>query len=175
MSLKTALINLAGSVGKCQENARSLKQCLELGLIEASKDAPAIAGASEIVKLWKNATPASAFAGSDVSITNSDIYDGYLIVYNHDSSSTASIDYIDASLINAEGSHYINANNINLSAGTMRKEYRSIQLTKAEGSSTVKFTFGDCKSATIATYGTGVSGSTANTLIVPIYILGVKF
>ena len=36
MSLKTALINLAGSVGKCQENARSLKQCLEMGLVEAS-------------------------------------------------------------------------------------------------------------------------------------------
>ena len=39
MSLKTALINLAGSVGKCQENARSLKQCLEMGLYVAGVSA----------------------------------------------------------------------------------------------------------------------------------------
>ena len=175
MSLKSSLLALAENIGMCQENARSIKQALAGGLVEAASDAPGIDGASEIVKLWKNSTPDSSFAGSDVEIENSDIYDGYILIYNHDSSSTSSMDYIDSSIINVDATHYINANNINLSAGTMRKEYRSVKLTKAEGSSTVKFTFGDCKSATIATYGTGVSGSTANTLIVPIYILGVKF
>lgn len=36
MSLKSALIALAGNVGKCQENARSLKLELERGLLEVA-------------------------------------------------------------------------------------------------------------------------------------------
>lgn len=175
MSLKSSLLALAENIGMCQENARSIKQALAGGLAYAAVNAPGIDGASEIVKLWKNSTPASNFAASDVEIENSDIYDGYLLIYNHDAGSISAIDFIDSSIINADATHYINEQNINLSAGNIRKEYRSVVLTKAEGSSTVKFSFGDCKAGTIATYGTGVSGSTANNLIIPIYILGVKF
>ena len=65
MSLKSSIIALAGMVGKCQENSRSLKQCLELGLLEASKDAP---GA------W-------TLLGSKTGATKVDIPEGYAELY----------------------------------------------------------------------------------------------
>lgn len=175
MSLKSALIALAGNVGKCQENARSLKLELERGLMEVASDAPDIGGASEIVKLWKNTTPSSAFEASNIEIENADVYDGYVLVIMQESGNISAVDYIDASWINDDTAHYLNGTSVNLSAGNMKKEYRSLQLSKTEGSNKVKFAFGDGKSGTIATYGTAVSASTLNTILVPLYIIGIKF
>ena len=175
MSLKSSLLALANNIGMCQENARNIKQVLAGGLTEVASDAPGIDDASEIVKLWKNTTPASAFAASDIEIENGDLYDGYCLVIMQESGTISILHYIDADWINDNTAHYLNATNVNLSAGNIKKEYRSLQLSKAEGSDKVKFAFGDGKSGTVATYGTGVSASTLNTVLVPIYIIGIKF
>lgn len=65
MSLKTALIALAGNVGKCQENARSLKLELERGLTEAGAVAPGD---------W-------TLLGSKTGATKVDIPEGYNELY----------------------------------------------------------------------------------------------
>ena len=174
MSLKTALINLAGSVGKCQENARSLKQCLELGLIEASKDAPGIDGASEIVKIWTNEHPGESYAPASVaSGVATDVYDAFIIVcapagYHHTTMMMFPASYIgDNTTYNMDD--YI----IPFSDGVIKLQRRGIEFKATD--SKVVFDFKHGEVSTFATYGQAGSSATSNTVMVPLYIFGVKF
>lgn len=175
MSLKSSLLALANNIGMCQENARNIKQVLAGGLTEVASDAPGLDDITEIVKLWTNEHPTSAFDATDVTIKNADVYNGFLLIIMQESGNISMCDYIDSSVINDNTDHYINADAINLSAGVMKKEYRSLQLTQAADSHDIVFKFGLGKTGTIATYGTGVSASTTNGVLVPLYIIGLKY
>lgn len=177
MSLKTALINLAGSVGKCQENARSLKQCLEMGLMEASKDASGLDNTASFKTVWSNSTPDSDYADTPVTITGGDIYDAFIIYYLPSAGKTNSLlsCMLPKSFINDSIDHAMKFIDYATGSGTIAMDFRSSKLTQAENSHDVVVTFGHGRVSTIDTYGT--AGTTVNndTKMKPMYILGVKF
>lgn len=175
MSLKTTLINLAGSVGKCQENARSLKQCLELGLIEASKDAPWLDGAISTKKLWVNANPSTSFSGGDVTVDNSDDYDAFIIFLKGISNDMCHSAMCLKANINDNTQHSYSISHINTSNNTIIECIRKASLTQAEESSNVVFTFTGCSTVAIDVYGTSTATSTTNSVLIPEVIVGVKF
>lgn len=175
MSLKTALINLAGSVGKCQENARSLKQCLELGLIEASKDANEITGAMSAKKLWVNANPASAFPATDVTVNNAEDFDAFIVGYSHFTWSGIELWLVEKSAINDNANHTILLSYVDDASGTVMRDHRPMKLTQAEDSSSLVFKINAGARETISTYGTAGTGATKNDILIPEIIFGIKF
>lgn len=165
MSLKSTLIALAGNVGKCQENARSLKLELERGLLEVAD--------STSGKIWTNEAPTTAMDEGDITITDSDSFDGYYIIYRPLSSNTNNVIFIDKSAINDDNTYEIHHTYV--SSGQVYNARRTVKLTKAEGSSDVKFTFSKGTTRHIDPYGTASSFTANNNVIIPAYIVGVKF
>lgn len=175
MSLKSSLLALSENIGMCQENARSIKQALTVGLAGVATNASGIDGVSSIKKLWKNEHPGDAFAGGTVTVDNSDDFDAF-IIFTMDLSGECYLPYMaDKSFINTNVSHSLLINHMNGSAGKIIKIYRGVKLDQAEGSDNVVLTFTNATTSTINTYGEAASDSTTNNVMVPQFILGVKF
>ena len=175
MSLKTALINLAGSVGKCQENARSLKQCLELGLIEASKDASGSTDPVDATILWTNSAPTTAFGATvvkleDVAKTD---YDAYVILFSPGAPSQSFIEFVPASWIDDTTLHNAEQWNIVKSTGVMSVFTRPIEYKTVDDE--VAFDFHANSQYEFSTYGSAGTQSTKNGNLIPQYIIGLKF
>lgn len=175
MSLKTALLALANNIGMCQENARSIKQALAVGLTKAAFDAPGIDDAISSKKLWVNMNPASAFPATDVTVDNSDDFDAFIVAYSIFTWSGMSLWFIDKSAINDNANHTILDGFIDTSNGVIIRSSRIAKLTQAEGSTSVKFAFTAGTRSTVNTYGTAATTTDNNTNMVPQYIIGIKF
>ena len=177
MSLKSSLLALANNIGMCQENARSIKQCLELGLIEASKDASGIDNPASYKTVWTNSTPDSDYADTPVTITGGDIYDAFIIYYLPSAGKTNSLlsCMLPKSFINDSTDHAMNFIDYGTASGTIIRDFRTSRLTQAEGSHDIVVTFGHGRVATIETYGTAGTTTNNDTKMKPMYILGVKF
>ena len=173
MSLKSSLLALANNIGMCQENARSIKQALAGGLAEAAVVAPGLEGDAESVKIWTNTTPAAAMDESDITIDNSDIFDGYYIVYRPVSGSANFLIYLDSSNINDNTAYDIHYTYV--ASGQVYDARRTVELSKAVDSHDVKFAFSKGNIRHIDPYGTASAFSANNNDIIPIAIIGVKF
>lgn len=175
MSLKSSIIALAGTIGKCQENSRSIKQALELGLVEVSKNASGIDGAISTKKLWVNANPNTSFSGGDVTVDNSDDYDAFIIFLKGISNDMCHSAMCLKANINDSTQHSYSISHINTSNNTIIECIRKASLAQAEGSSNVVFTFTGCSTVAIDVYGTSTATSTTNAVLIPEVIIGVKF
>ena len=175
MSLKSSLLALANNIGMCQENARSIKQALSVGLAGVATNASGIDGAISSKKLWVNATPTASFPATDVTVDNSDDYDAFIVAYEHFTWSGIQLWMIDKSAINDNTDHTIVQSYVDNPIGTVMKDRRSLRLTQAEDSSSLKFAFAGGYRDTIATYGSEGSSSAKNNAMLPIYIIGIKF
>lgn len=175
MSLKSSLLALAENIGMCQENARSIKQALAGGLVDVASDAPAISGASELVELWSNAEPTAAFDATDIEITNGDVYDMYLITARAQSGQCNLTFTVDSAVINDNNAYSLVYTHLVRSSGKVSHVFRTVTLTKAEGSHTVVFGFAKGRSSTLDTYGSEASTSDSNSSMIPEHIIGVKF
>ena len=173
MSLKSSLIALAENIGMCQENSRSIKQALAGGLADAAANAPGIDGGAESVKIWTNSTPAAAMDETDLTIDNADVYDGFYIIARPLSSNISMTYFIDASAINDDATYEIHHTYV--SSGQVYNARRTVKLTQAEGSSSVKFAFSKGNTRHIDPYGTATSFTANNNVVIPLYIIGVKF
>ena len=163
MSLKTALINLAGSVGKCQENARSLKQCLELGLTEVAKST--IDGGLD-VEIWTNPDTTQDFEAGSVTATVTGSFSAYIIIYGNKS---GGIEDHMVTLDNVACSLYVTRLSTD---GKIYVFTRNATITTSEGTCTATFT--DCKTAAVSAVGTSFTTSAHNNNKIPYAIYGIR-
>ena len=175
MSLKSSLLALANNIGMCQENARSIKQALAGGLEAVASNASGIDGVTSCKKLWENEHPTDAFSATDVTVNNSDEFDAFVVAYSIFNWSGISLWLIDKSAINDNSNHSIFNDYLNHSDGIMTKSTRSMMLTQAEGSNSLKFAFATCYRNTLTTYGSAATSEAKNGDLVPHYIIGIKF
>ena len=175
MSLKSSLLALANNIGMCQENARNIKQVLAGGLDMVASNASGVDDVTSLKKLWENEHPTDAFPATDVTVDNSDEFDGFVIVYSLFSWSGMSLWYIDNDAINDNANHsmfhlYLDNNN-----GVVFKSTRSMKLTQAADSTTLKFELAGANRDTLSTYGSAATSASKNGDIIPRYIIGIKF
>lgn len=175
MSLKSSLLALSENIGMCQENARSIKQALAGGLAGVAANASGIDGATSSKKLWVNANPTSAFAAGNVTVSNADDFDAFIIYYLNFSGSAFNECLIPKSAINDSNNHYIIESNIDTTNGTMFRSRRSFAITQASDATDAVFAFAGGYRDDIATYGSAGTTSSANSNIIPEIIVGVKF
>ena len=175
MSLKSSIIALAGTIGRCQENSRSIKQALELGLVEMSKDASGLDGAISTKKLWENEHPNDPFSAGDVTIDNSDDCDAFILYFKAEGGFGYIPYLITKSMINDNTNHTFNEQNMLPSQGKITQSSRTCKFAQASDSSNVVITISGGTYATIDTYGEAASTSGSNSRMVPELIFGVKF
>lgn len=175
MSLKSSIIALAGMVGKCQENSRSLKQCLELGLLEVSKDASEASAPVETNVLWTNETPSSAYAPAIVTLAGvgKTDYDAYLITFATGAPSKGCVEFVPASWIDDNALHIAEQWNIIKSTGVMSTYSRPIGYASSDDG--VKVDFHACSQYEFATYPSAGTSSMKNGNMIPLNIIGLKF
>lgn len=177
MALKSSIIALAGTIGRCQENSRSIKQALELGLVEMSKDASELEKPSEMEVVWTNSTPSSDYGESTVTITDGDKYDAFIVYFLPIASGSNALQSFmyPASWINDSTDHGAGFIEYDVTNGKVNRDYRMVRLTQAESSHDVVFNFGHGRTSIIATYGTAGTTANADSKMKPINIIGVKF
>lgn len=175
MSLKSSLLALANNIGMCQENARSIKQALAGGLAEVAVNASGIDGTADCKKLWNNEHPTDAFPATDVTVDNTDDFDAFIVVYSLFSWSGMSLWYINKAAINDNSNHSIFHNYLDNTNGIMIKSTRSMKLTQAADSTSLKFEFAGANRDTLSTYGSAATSTANNSNMIPQYIIGIKF
>lgn len=175
MSLKSALIALAGNVGKCQENARSLKLELERGLLEVAGSATGSDDPVDATILWTNSAPTTAFGATVVKlegVAKTD-YKAYAILFAPGAPSQSFIEFVPASWIDDTSLHNAEQWNIVKSTGVMSAYTRPIEYKTVDDE--VAFDFHANSQYEFSTYGSAGTQTTKNGNLIPQYIIGLKF
>lgn len=168
MSLKSALIALAGNVGKCQENARSLKLELERGLLEVAGST--IDGGVDIVKLWENPDHTETFGSQTLKIDVTGKFSAYIVFFGNNQSTP----YVEDFLITLDGVRSsLNWMRLKASDGTVSYRCRDVTITTADGECDAVFT--NVTSAdSISALGSAITTTTTNARSIPYAIYGIR-
>lgn len=164
MSLKSSFIALAGMVGKCQENSRSLKQCLELGLLGIADST--LEKNLSMIPIWSNSDTTASFAGQTVTADITGEYSAYMVLYGNTTGviedSVIAIDSVLSRLaVSRLGSD-----------GKLYQTNRDVTITASDGAISAVFT--GCSTLEATALGSSISWVTNNSMKIPYAIYGIR-